>query len=243
MFLRLLFLAFSLIWVSSKALTVKTLTHGDWENPVCWSTGQIPASPDTILVQHYMVIHQDLTINSPTLLFIEPTGTICGDYLLETLCGAAFINYGHMYLNRIKTRLGTNYKVIECKNNMTIVGCPSPTAGFQSVPPNGSVNVWPPVLCKTPDTNWEGGTSIGIRELENKAISIYPNPLSRQEDLSIITDHYTGYSLTDVSGHLLCSGSFKDRVSIKTHELPAGIYFLKLEMNGKTHREKILKLD
>jgi hypothetical protein len=242
MFLRLLLCACCLMALPSRAVTIKTMVHGDWENPACWSGGLVPTNPDTILVRHYMVLHQDLTINAPTVLFIENTGTICGDYLLETGCGAGFINYGHMYLNRIKTRLGTNYKVIECKTNMVIAGCSSPTAGFQSVPPNGSVNVWPPVFCKTADTNWEGGTSTGLPELEYDDLNIYPNPISEQ-DLSIITNLYTSYAVTDVAGRLICSGSFKNRVVIATQGLSAGMYFLKLETVGTRRIEKILKTD
>lgn len=240
MFYRLLLLVFSLIWGSSTALTVKTMVHGDWENPACWSTGQVPANSDTVLVQHYMVIHQDLTIGSPTIMFIDHTGTICGDYLLETLCGAAFINYGHMYLNRIKTRLGTNYNVIECKNNLIMAGCPSPTAGFQSLPPNGSVKVWPPVLCKTPDTNWEGGTSIGVVELDKEKFSIYPNPVDAQP-LSIVSPGRTHIRLLNSLGQEIESRIFDHSIEINLSQLPQGIYFLEIILDGEKTIRKLIR--
>ena len=240
MFLRLLLLVFSMVWISSGAITVRTLTHGDWENPACWSNAQIPANPDTILVRHYMVIHQSVIINSPTILFIENTGTICGDYLLETGCGAAFINYGHMYLNQIKTRLGTNYWVIECKNSILISGCPSPTAGFQSMPPNGSVKVWPPVLCRTPDTNWEGGTSTGLSGLENSGLHIYPNPVNDQ--LIIIAPGYIRLRLTNSPGEEIETRIFENKADIDLSKLPPGIYFLELEADGRKMVRKIIRI-
>lgn len=242
MFLRLTFIAFLLVLQSARALTVRTLTHGDWENPAVWSGAQVPASPDTILVRHYMVINQNLTIGAPCVLIVEQTGTICGDYLLETLCGASFVNKGHMYLNRITTRHGINYRVIACKNNIMISGCSSPTPGFYSVPPDGSVKVWPPVLCKTPDTNWEGGTSTGMEEWENRRFRIYPNPLGR-EDLFLVADTQTTYTLTDVTGCLIASGSFKDRHAVNSCNLPPGLYLLTLESGGIRQTEKILKTD
>lgn len=242
MFLRLIFIAFLLVLQSARALTVRTLMDGDWENPAMWSGSQVPASPDTILVNHYMVINQNLTISAPGVLIIEQTGTICGDYLLETLCGASFVNKGHMYLNRIITRHGTNYRVIACRNNITIPGCSSPTPGFHSVPPDGSVKVWPPVLCKTPDTNWEGGTSTGMEERERRLFRIYPNPLG-SGDLFLVADNETTYALTDVAGCAICSGSFKDRHVITGRNLPPGLYFLRLERAGIFQTEKILKTD
>lgn len=241
MFLRLLLFAFSLVWGPSKALTVKTLAHGNWENPACWSHAQVPANPDTIIVDHFMVLNQNLTISAPTVLLVNSTGTICGLYVFKNLCGSTFINYGGIHVNIIETISGLNYNTVEYGTYMMVSGCGPAGGSFSNMPPNGLVRSWITIRCTNPD--WEGGTATSSAEMENEELRVYPNPLSRQEDLSIITDHYTAYSLTDVSGHLLCSGSFKDRVSIKTYGLPAGIYFLKLEMNGKTHREKILKLD
>ncbi|MES2132107.1 MAG: hypothetical protein V4506_07130, partial [Bacteroidota bacterium] len=128
MFLRGLFLFLIMVSVSVKAVTVKSIMAGDWENPVCWSNQQVPTNPDTILVLHYMVINQTLTISSPTVLFVDAAGTICGDYLMETLCGVNFLNYGHIYLNHLNTRSATNYNIIQCKTSMTLLGC----AGYGS---------------------------------------------------------------------------------------------------------------
>jgi hypothetical protein len=239
---RCLILACASLACSLKAVTVTTIAAGDWHNPNVWSTHQVPANPDSISVSHYITLSQDVTLSSPTILFITAQGTLCGDYLLETLCGANFINYGYMYLNRIKTRLGTNYNVIECKTSITVSGCSSPTAGFHSVPPDGSVKVWPPVLCNTINTNWEGGTSTAIEETEPFFLKLFPNP-PIAENFTIVTESNTVFELTDVTGRVMRSGSFKNEMLITINGLPPGMYFIKLEREGKQRVEKILKAD
>lgn len=213
---------------------------GNWESASVWNTQQVPVNPDTIIVRHYIVINQDLTIASPTVLWIDAAGTICGDYLLQTLCGASFINYGHMYLNRIQTRAGTNYKSIECKTSVVLSGCATGGSYFNTLPPNGTVKVWPPVLCKTIDTNWEGGTSIGLTELENAALKIYPNPIGN-EPLSIITLSNTTLRLTDCFGKEIEYKSFENQTELNLSNLQEGLYFLELEIDGRKFLKKIIR--
>ncbi len=241
MFIRLLLLAFNLVWVSSEALTVKTLTHGNWENPACWSQAQVPANPDTIIVDHFMILNQNLTISAPTVLLVNATGTICGLYLFKNLCGSTFINYGGIHVNIIETVSGLNYNTVEYGTYMMVSGCGPAGGSFSNKPPNGLVRSWITIRCTNPD--WEGGTATGLEEWGNKALNIYPNPLSAKDDLCLVADSHTSYALTDVAGRLLCSGSFKDRLVIPTQALPPGLYFLKLETGGTNRVAKILKTD
>ncbi|MES2760928.1 MAG: T9SS type A sorting domain-containing protein [Bacteroidota bacterium] len=230
------------ISASLHAFTVKTVAHGDWEDPTAWSNQQVPTNPDSIIVYHYMVIHQNLTINAPTVLFIDPLGTICGDYLLETMCGASFVNYGHLYLGQIKTRAGLNYHYIACKNSLILNGCSAGGGYYNNLPPNGSTYVWPPVLCKTQDTNWELGNQIGLIELENYDLKIYPNPIV-SEMLQVVTLSSTRIRLTDVKGKEIKQKTFENRTELDLNTLAPGIYYLELEINGKRCVRKIVKSD
>lgn len=242
MFFKNLILFFILFTSISNAITVTSIHHGNWEDPSTWNTGLVPTNQDSIIINHYVVIHLNKTISAPTVLFISSTGTICGDYLLETLCGAKFINYGFMFLNQIKTRLGSNYNTIKCKVSMIIYGCSPSTAGFSSFPPNGNVTIWPPVLCQTIDTNWEGGTSIGVVELDNNKLSVYPNPI-QNESLKIKTHSLTRLKLTDVCGKEITQSVFENSTELDMKELSTGVYFLKIEFNGRTEIKKIIKVN
>lgn len=242
MFLKYIIICCVFISSTINAITIKTVATGDWENPAIWSNNQVPANPDSIIIYHYVTINQNLTINNPTVLLIDSLGTICGEYLLETLCGASFINYGHLFLGQIKTRAGKNYYYISCKNYMIISGCFSGGGYYYNIPPNGSTYVWPPVLCKTTDTNWEGGTQIGLIELQNTTLKIYPNPLTN-EPLTIITLSKTKMLLFDVIGKEIAGKVFENKTELNLDSLPCGVYFLELEIDGKKQIKKILKSD
>lgn len=239
MFLKYLIIFCVFISLQINAITIKTIATGDWENPAIWSYNQVPTNPDSIIIYHYVTLNQNLTINNPTVLFIDTLGTICGDYLLETLCGASFINYGHMFLGQIKTRAGKNYYYISCKNYMIISGCFSGGGYYYNIPPNGATYVWPPVLCKTQNTNWEGG-QIGLMELENNTLKIYPNPITN-EPLTIITLSKTKMRLLDIMGKELVGNVFENKTELNLASLPCGVYFLELEIDGKKQIKKILK--
>ncbi|MCD6016912.1 MAG: hypothetical protein K0S53_33 [Bacteroidetes bacterium] len=242
MFYRCLIIISIFIGSQLKAVTIRTVAPGNWEDNFVWSNNQVPASPDSIIVRHYLVLNQNLTINSPTVLFVDSLGTICGEYLVETVCGASLINYGHLYLNQIKTRAGFNYHVIECKNFINISGCPPGGSGyFNSVPPNGTVSVWPPVLCKTQDTNWEIGT-IGVAEFENSFLKIYPNPI-KNETLTIVTYNATELKITNLIGNDLLNKRFENQTEMQLNFLPNGIYFLELIIGNQKLIKKIIKSD
>lgn len=242
MFYRSLIIISIIICNQLKAVTIKTIAPGNWEDAFVWSNNQVPMSPDSIIVMHYLVLNQNLTINAPTVLYVDSSGTICGEYLLETLCGASMINYGHIYLNQIKTRAGFNYHVIECKNFINISGCPPSGSGyFNSVPPNGTVNVWPPVLCKTQDTNWEMGI-IGIAEFETGTLKIFPNPINK-ETLNIYTGYPTVLKISDLLGNNLLTRSFENQTEVRMEFLPNGVYCLEMFIGNQKLIKKIIKTD
>jgi hypothetical protein len=242
MFLKHVIIVCLLSITFCKATTISSIKNGDWESASTWSNGQVPTSPDSIIVSHYIVVNYSLTIASPTILYITSTGTICGDYLMKTLCEAKFINYGHIYLGSIETRDGSNYNIIQSKNYINIYGCSFATNGFNNYPPNGVTLVWPPVFCQTIDTNWEGGTSIGLVELENNQLKIYPSPLTN-EPLTIVSGSSTKIRLLDVIGKELLTKQFENKTEVNLSDLPCGIYFLETEINGRVLKKKIVKIN
>lgn len=243
MFLKFLPIFFVFISSIVHAFTIKTISSGDWEDSTVWSNNQVPVSPDSIIVSHYMVINQNLTINPPTVLFIDSVGTICGEYLLETLCGSSFINYGHLYLGQIKTRAGSNYNYIACKNYIILSGCSSSGGYYNNISPNGATYVWPSVLCKTQGTNWESGTQIGLIELKNNILTIYPNPIHKEELLTIISLSSTIIKLFDEIGREMEATLFDQKTELDFNKFPSGIYFLEIEIDGKKITKKIVKTD
>lgn len=240
MLLRILIIC-SFLHSGVYAFTVRSIIHGNWEDASTWSNNQVPTNPDSIIISHYITINQDRIINSPTVVFNDLLGTICGDYLLNVSCGASLINYGHIYLNQMKIRAGLNYNRIECKTFINVSGCPPSGGGYFNTYSPGVVLVWPPVFCKTPDTNWEIGT-VGLMELENNHLKLYPNPI-RNELLTIITLSKSKLKLMDALGKCINADVFENHTEINFSTLSSGLYFLELEIDGKTQTKKIVKTD
>lgn len=230
------------------ALTVRSASHTDWSNASTWSTGQVPSNPDSIIISHYVTITADLTINAPTVLVIENTGTLCGDHLLNISCGSEWYNYGSVFINRFVVRTGSNYCTITTKGTNTISGCSS--GSWSVVPPKGNVNMVPWTACKSPSTNWEpsnvilGGCTVGIKEYFNSnSLSVYPNPVDDK-----LTVEYKGkgsyyFMIKDVSGREVKKGSVSRLQSeeLDFSDLKAGIYFIEFREGDNTLIKKIIK--
>lgn len=237
-----------LIVYSVKALTVRSVSHADWSNPLTWTTGQVPTNPDSIFISHYVTITADLIINSPTVLVIEATGTICGDYLLNIACGARWFNYGAAFINRFVLRYGANYCTITTRGTSTVTGCP--TGQWSVVPPKGNMNIVPWTVCKAQDTNWEvpngitGGCTVGIKEYFNSNdITVYPNPTDDKLNVEFEEAKSYRFLIKDISGRTVRkeSESRFQKTEIDFSNLNAGIYFLEIKSEGNTLIKKIIK--
>ena len=146
-----------------------------------------------------------------------------------------------MYLNQLKTRAGLNYNYIAAKNSIIISGCAS-GGYYNNIPPHGSTYVWPPVFCKSVDTNWEVGNQMGIMELENESFKIYPNPIN-DSPLTIMTSGNTQATLRNAIGSTINSVYFKNRTTLDLSIIPSGVYFLELEFGGNIFIKKIIRIN
>jgi gliding motility-associated-like protein len=85
-------LSYSLIFSSvifSQSID-STLHSGNWSDPAIWSTGALPSSTDRVIINHYVHLDMDVTLNMPGTLFISVTGELCGDYNFT----GSFTHYG-----------------------------------------------------------------------------------------------------------------------------------------------------
>lgn len=93
--------------------------------------------------------------------------------------------------------------------------------------------------CKTVVVN---NTSSIAEQVNNSAISIYPNPINT--NFSIATGHVyaLNYTLTDITGRVIQTAPFTQQASIDASVFENGIYFITVDNGEKIlHHQKLLK--
>lgn len=241
---KFIFLLCVIFLFADRGFATKMVSVGDsdWDQIATWSNSSVPGNPDTIVIGHYVTLSRDLLIEAPTVLIIEDNGSICGDFQLEVACGAKLINRGHVYLNSAIIRNGTNYNEFYSKNSVSLTLCNTPgNDGFLNQAPNGQMKVWPPVLCKTSDTNWpsKGTTNIPVNTPDEFFLSVSPNPLNSGY-LSVSTRGNFEIHLYDSHGALIYQGFGKEKTSIDLHTYANGFYFITVFFKDKLVNRKIL---
>jgi len=88
----------------------------------------------------------------------------------------------------------------------------------------------------------EGTSLLGVDRTTYKNFSIYPipaeNELNLNAEFQLVGEAFEIYSLT---GKKVISGTINETKQIKVHTLSSGMYFIKLNRNGKTFQRKFVK--
>lgn len=75
-----------------------TLYNGYWSDPAIWSKGACPASTDSVIINHNIILDQDVVLQSPGRLVISLSGEICGDHSFT----GSFTHYGSIKVNKLE---------------------------------------------------------------------------------------------------------------------------------------------
>lgn len=90
---------------------------------------------------------------------------------------------------------------------------------------------------------YEGEEPLGLKELKNNNIKIYPNPT--KENVTITIDNFDGNTtleVVDIIGKSVINTQIKQTNStINLSKYPAGIYFFKISNTNKVFTKKIIK--
>jgi hypothetical protein len=98
--------------------------------------------------------------------------------------------------------------------------------------------------------NYRGGLSffkgdpngtIGISEINQIELSIYPNPSEGKFTIEWNDNQYLEMNLTDISGRLISKSEILSGFSLDIHNLASGIYFIKIIKGSSSITRKIIK--
>lgn len=84
--------------------------------------------------------------------------------------------------------------------------------------------------------------SLSLEPFSNSEISVFPNPVKSKLNIDISFEESYEFTLYDVGGKLLLNKSeIMGSTTLKTKDLPKGIYFLKVSSSNKSGTYKIVK--
>jgi uncharacterized repeat protein (TIGR01451 family) len=126
---------------------------------------------------------------------------------------------------------GTNYQWLDCNNGDTLIT----GATSQSFTPttNGNYAVIVSNGCFSDTSACVAITTIGINELSNPSISIYPNPAN--SNVIITTTKPTIIKIINLLGEVILTKRIETKMEIDIHSLSSGIYYLQIE-EGTTYK-------
>jgi Secretion system C-terminal sorting domain len=159
------------------ATTWETISHGYWDSPSVWLTGEVPAniSNDTFFIKHPIAISQDLTFEPGAYMLIEDGGGICGHQKMTLLDNTQLTSYGILELDVFQVD-GGNANFFG--GFLTLTTSASVTGGSMAVVgATGVVGEW--FECQLPFYAFLLNEPVHTEETgATTPINIYPNPFT-----------------------------------------------------------------
>lgn len=84
-------------------------------------------------------------------------------------------------------------------------------------------------------------TNVGINESEIQIITLFPNPASTQLTLQTPNPGITSYTINDIQGRQLQSGSFTQSTTLDVNTLAQGVYLIRFQHQGNSATYKFVK--
>ncbi len=211
-----------LVCLAAHVQRVTTLGNGYWSNPAIWSTGVVPASSDSVIIDDYVLLDTNIAVSSDGLLFIDGCGVLCGEYSLS----GSFTNYGEL---RIKTGelydTSYNYSLYTCSEFNIIY---TTQGGLLENCCGGAVYVSYPVNCNGFPRSCNNVLSVNTSEAE--PLTSFTLSAPNAHTWLIQSDDYARVGLLsvfDVYGQTLFESPLQSgRLTIDHTIWPSGIYLL-----------------
>lgn len=106
---------------------------------------------------------------------------------------------------------------------------------------SGNVSVYPPEPCVDTLSIAVNIGSTGVQQVQNHAVSIYPNPFTDKIYFSGLTNQ-TNVTIKGITGAIHQVVYHLEKGFIETHMLPAGVYFLNISTESGLQIFKLIKL-
>jgi hypothetical protein len=166
--------------VCTYATTWETIDKGYWTDTAVWLNGAVPdtMSGDTFVINHPIVISQDLIFTSRAYILITQNGGICGHQKGTLLNSAKLITYGILELDDLVIDNG----FMHCLAGNVILSSSAKVIGVNGkleveVASSFAVGFW--FECMLPDYAFVTEKTLKIdKQMVESRLQIHPNPFT-----------------------------------------------------------------
>lgn len=154
--------------------------------------------------------------------------------------GARVKIYGDWGVQMREIRSGQGFRHMNSLTAHFGIGTSSDIDTIEIYWPSGTVDV-----IENPDINTmmvveEGSSPLSVKDLQNLAITVYPNPTSNTLSFSDTSLENSAVTLLDVNGKTIAKKVITN-AKVDVSALPSGVYFVQLTSEAKTSNIKFIK--
>jgi hypothetical protein len=243
---RLVLFVVLIIGFKSLSATIwETATKGFWQDSTVWVGSVAPetTSSDTFLINHPIVIENDLTLEPGAYMLIDSTGGICGHQIAEVLNNAVLEVFGILELDELYVNSGFVH-IFKGNVKLTTYAEIRGQGGRLKVDDDAKFVVGEWFECLLPYYAFALDNTARLSDnpiLE--ATTIYPNPFT---NFFTITNPYKEWSqikISDLFGREVYFNSMyaSEEQKIDLHTWSKGVYVVTLSNNQRKESFRVVK--
>lgn len=233
------------VMATSYATTWETSSKGYWQDASVWVGGVVPdtAISDTFLINHPIVIDNDLIFEPGAYMLIEKDGGICGHQIATVLSNAKLVVHGILELDELYVNSGF-VRVFEGNVTLTTFAQIRGQGGTLKVEEEARMVVGEWFECRLPDYAFARTTTASIKKkVANNPIDIYPNPFTTTVVIENSTNEQSEIKVRDITGREVYSITlaFEGNNSIDLSFLTKGVYTLSISTIEGLYATRVVK--
>lgn len=138
-------------------------------------------------------------------------------------------------------QVGATYQWLDCDNGNAVI--PSETGQTFTATVNGNYAVEVTIGGCTDTSACEAVTGVGVKEVANNTVSIYPNPTDGMVNINLGSNNSTvDYTISSIEGRLIETGKTStNNITVDLSKESKGVYFIKINTENISIVYKLIK--
>lgn len=226
------------VYLNSFSKTYTTKRSGPYTDSFTWQNNKGPSlnSHDTLLIQHYVELNNNLVFQSGAFVKIDSSGRLCGHYTTTVESNAYLLCFGVLQLDSLQVFgglvdiKGKGKGVFTVSVILRILGAKMTTSD------RATFAVGPWFVCQNPQRDSK------VNPLSTSSLfSIAPNPSSDitnfNFDKSLLNQELC---IRDINGRIIYQMNIlSEKIKLDLYDWENGVYLVQVVSNARTFQQQI----